>query len=198
MTNSNIKNAPYLIVCMMLITTLAGCFANPQASGFKSVFTSIKDCQSHIDSNDPNSTSYKLCPGVAGYQLILRKMGAGRKSIEVINAAQQSFPLNYQDLVTKGMFHLGQQAEWRVVESSNEATPVALVVEVHAHENLDEPDQVTTTYLAVAKISATEICVIDVVDQQDLSRQQLQQLADDAQQRACLNTPPNSSAADHQ
>jgi hypothetical protein len=118
-------------------------------------------------------------------------MGAGRKSIEVINAAQQSFPLSYQEVVTKGMFHLGEQAEWRVVERSNRTIPVAFIAEIHAHDNLDEPDQVTTIYLAVAKISTAEVCVTDVVDQQKFSREQLLQLADRAQQRACINTPSN-------
>ncbi|MCG7872264.1 MAG: hypothetical protein N0C81_00825 [Candidatus Thiodiazotropha lotti] len=190
MTKQNSKTS-YLISAITLAVILSGCFATYQNSGFKSVFTSLSNCQAFTDRTDPNSTPYKVCPGVAGYQLIVRKVGAGRKSIEIRPDSQQPFPLSYQAVVTKEMFHLGEQAEWRVAELSSGIKPVALIAEVHAHENLDEPDQVTTTFFAVAKISATEICVTDVIEQQKLSRVQLQQLADKAQQRVCIRTPPD-------
>ncbi|MEW8624525.1 MAG: hypothetical protein AB2551_02080 [Candidatus Thiodiazotropha sp.] len=190
MTKQN-SNHSYLISAITLAVILSGCFAIHQDSGFKSVFTSLNNCQSFTDQTDPNSTPYKVCPGVAGYQLVVRKVGAGRKSIEIVRDSQPPFPLSYQALVTKQMFHLGEQAEWRVAESSNGIKPVALIAEIHAHENLDEPDQVTTTFLAVAKITEAEICVTDVIDQQGISRQQLQQLADKAQQSACIGSPPD-------
>ncbi|MCG7914841.1 hypothetical protein [Candidatus Thiodiazotropha endoloripes] len=185
------SKSSFLIPAITLAVILSGCFATYQDSGNKSVFTSLNNCQSFTDQTDPNSTPYKLCPGTAGYQLILRKVAAGRKSIEILSDSQQSFPLNYQAVVTRQMFHLGEQAEWRIAHSSTGTQPVALIAEIHAHENPDEPDQVTTIYLAVAKVSATESCVTDVIEQQGFSRAQLQQLADKAQQRACIGMPPH-------
>ncbi|MEW8260024.1 MAG: hypothetical protein AB2718_11470 [Candidatus Thiodiazotropha taylori] len=190
MTKQNSKTS-YLISAITLAVILSGCFATYQDSGFKSLFTSLNNCQSFTDPTDPNSTPYKLCAGIAGYQLILRKVGAGRKSIEILSDSQQSFPLNYQQVVTRQMFHLGDQAEWRVAESSSGSEPQALIAEIHAHEDLDEPDQVTAIYLAVAKISAAESCVTDVVKQQEVSREQLHQLADKAPQSACIGSPPD-------
>ncbi|MBV2093240.1 MAG: hypothetical protein KUF72_20355 [Candidatus Thiodiazotropha sp. (ex Ctena orbiculata)] len=188
MTKQNSKTS-YLISAITLAVILSGCFATYQDSGFKSVFTSLNNCQSFTDPTDPNSTPYKLCAGIAGYQLILRKVGAGRKSIEILSDSQQSFPLNYQEVVTRQMFHLGDQAEWRISESSGGSEPRALIAELHVHEDLDEPHQVTAVYLVVAKISTNESCVTDVLEQQKVSRQQLHQLADSAQQRACIGSP---------
>lgn len=186
-TKFNIKTVSYLITAISLAATLTGCFATNQETGIESVFTNIKHCKTHTDPTDPNSTAYKLCPGVAGYQLIVRKMGAGRKSIEVITDAEVSYPLDYQDLVTKGMFHIGDRAEWRIAKDSAQARPLALIVEIHAHDDLDQPERVTTTYLALAKLSAAEICVTDVIVQGTLPAQQIDELALDAQHKPCLS-----------
>lgn len=150
----------------------------------------VTSCKQEPDMNDPNETPYLRCPGVAGYSLIVRRVDSGRKSIDVIDRRQQSHPLNYQDVISRQMFALGGKAEWRIVGSGEQQTPVALIVSVKTHENIDDPEKVTNTYLAVAKITQEDVCVTDRIVDGSLSAEQLRQIADEAPKKPCLPPQP--------
>src|SRR4051812_23336867 len=53
----------------------------------------VSACRKEIDKSDPNETPYLRCPGVGGYSLILRRVEAGRTSIDVVDPDQHVFPL---------------------------------------------------------------------------------------------------------
>ena len=61
--------------------------------------------------------------------LAVRRVGSGRRSIDVIDAAGGSHPLNY-DSLTPHMFSLGERAEWRVTTKDGQQIPVALIVRI--------------------------------------------------------------------
>jgi hypothetical protein len=184
-----------LLVSLLL---LCGCSmtdgdaaARPKAE-LQSVYTDLggASCRKKIDKTDPNETRYLACPGVGGYTLNVRRVDAGRRSIDIVDPAQRAFPLNYQEFVTRHMFTLDGQAEWRVLTKDGRQAPVALIVRVLAHEDNDNPEKVTRTYLTVAKITADGACVTDRIPESTRSEAEVRSTADSAQMRPCAPPRP--------
>lgn len=178
---------------------LSGCSATDgdtavqTKASLKSVFTDIGagSCKKEIDRTDPNETPYLVCPGVAGYALNVRRADAGRRSIDIVNPSQRAFPVNYQEVVTRYMFTLSDKAEWRVETRGGKQAPVALIVRVQAHEDNDNPEKVTRTYLVVAKITPDEACVTDKIPEGTLPEGEVRSTADSARERPCAPPQPH-------
>ena len=177
---------------------LAGCSATdgnaPARSNaaIESVFTDLGpgSCTKEIDRTDPNETPYLACPGVAGYTLIVRRVDAGRQSIDIVDAAQRGFPLGYQEFVTRHMSTLSEKAEWRVETRDGKQVPIALIVRVQAREDADDPEKVTRTYCAVAKIAPDEACVTDRLTEGAQPETEVRRAADSARERPCAPAQP--------
>jgi hypothetical protein len=169
--------------------------ARPQAA-IESIATDLSAaaCRVEIDKNDPNDTPYLLCHGVAGYALIVRSVDAGRQSIDVVDSAQRVLPLNYQEFITRHMSNLDGKAEWRVATKDGKQIPIALIVRVHAREDNDNPEKVTRSYLAVAKITPNETCVTDRIPEGAQSEADARRAADSAQARTCAPPQPPMTA----
>ena len=152
-----------------------------------SVYTDLTSqlCRKEADMTDPNETPYLVCSGVEGYALIVRRVDAGRRSIDVVDLSQQSHPLNYQDIVTRHMFSLGAKVEWRVEKNDLKRVPIALIVRVLAREDQHNPDRVTHTYLTVAKIASNAVCVTDRILLGTRSEADVRRVADSARERPC-------------
>jgi hypothetical protein len=159
----------------------------------ESVFTdlSITSCQEFLDQDDPNDTPYRKCPGVLGYTLVTRRVDSGRQSISVLTPAQEEFPLDYHEFVTRHMFHLDNKAEWRVIMTNGKKIPIALIVRVQAHEEMRQPERVTHSYLSVAKITPNEICVTDRILVDSLSPAEVRSTTDTAREKECLPAQPH-------
>lgn len=177
---------------------LSGCSARAGApavrseTGVQSVHTDlgVGSCKKEVDKSDPNETPYLLCPGVAGYALIVRRVDSGRKSIDVVDAAQRVLPLDYQEFITRHMSTLDDKAEWRVATKDGRQVPIALIVRVQAREDNDDPETVTSSYLAVAKIAPNEACITDRILEGTQSEAEVRSVADSAQQRQCAPPQP--------
>ena len=145
-------------------------------------------CTKQIDKSDPNETPYLLCPGVGGYALIVRRVEAGRRSIDVVDTAKRVLPLRYEEFVTPHMSTLDGKAEWRVATRDGKQVPIALIVRVHAREDTAAPEKVTGVYLAIAKITPRQACVTDAIPEGSRSPAEVRRAADSAQERPCA--PP--------
>ncbi len=158
----------------------------------ESVNTSLEaaSCTKTIDKSDPDETPYLSCPGVAGYTLNVRRVESGRISIDVVTADHHTFPLRYEDVVTRSMSNLADKVEWRVAARNAKQEPIALIVPVQAHEELDNPSKVSHTYLAIAKITADAVCVTDRIAEGARTMAELQSLADSSPSRPCLPDLP--------
>jgi hypothetical protein len=169
--------------------------ARPKAV-IESVYTGLDagSCKKELDRNDPNETPYLLCPGVGGFELIVRRVDAGRRSIDVVNPARRVFPLNYQEFVTRHMSTLDDKAEWRVATRDGKQVPVALIVRVHAREDNDNPEKVTHSYLAVSKIAPNQACVTDRISEGAQPEADVRNAADSAQDRQCAPLQPPMTA----
>lgn len=184
-----------VLLCVSLI--VCGCAAREDAGStrppaqIESVSSSLApaSCTKETDPNDPNGTTYLACPGTSGYRLIVRRVDAGRRSIDIVDQSGKASPLDYQEFVTRHMCTLGETAEWRVTKDSDgRQIPIALIVPVLAHEDDENPEKVTRTYLAVAKISRQETCVTGTIPEGSKPEAAVLRAADAARSSACA--PP--------
>lgn len=186
------------VIALSCYFLLSGCSVKnggqetPVQAEIQSVYTDLgaASCKQEPDLSDPNETPYLRCPGVAGYSLIMRRVDSGRRSIDVVDAAQQAFPLDYQEFVTRHMFTLGDKAEWRVAVKDGSQVPVALIVRVRAQEDGDEPEKVTRSYFAVAKIEPGGACVTDRIPEDEQPEAEVRKTADSARERPCAPALP--------
>ena len=178
----------FLLACSAQV----GSSSSPAKSGVESVYTSLTgdSCRTELDKSDPNETPYQVCPGVAGYSLIVRRVDSGRRSIDVVDPARRAHPLDYQRFVTRHMFSLGDKAEWRVAARNGQQVPIALIAHVRAREDNKSPEKVTQTYVAVAKIGPGEACVTDSVAEGSQSDAWVRGAADSAQEKKCAPPRP--------
>ena len=187
-----------VLLAGLSIVLLAACSAPDSAStgtsnaAIQSLSTPLDSgsCEQKVDKSDPDETPYLQCPGVAGYSLIVRKVESGRKSVDVVDTSQQVHPLDFQETITRAMSNLDGKAEWRVASRDGKQVPIALIVHVQARENLDDPETVTTTYLAVAKLLPNQVCVTDRIPEGTKTPEQILKIADSASDRACAPPQP--------
>ena len=174
-------------ICAFLF--LVGCFGTVAAQTNKSVYTSLaeKQCRK-IKSAEAGDDGYQgRCRGVAGYTLLLSE-GDLRQNITVITPKGAKHSLELWDVISGGFSSVGPRAEWRVSMKNGKQTPVALIVRYNASENPDQPDRLTS-YMAVSKITSTEICVTDKILAGKNANEDARRAADTAATKPCLKKP---------
>src|SRR5262245_7040065 len=127
--------------------------------------------------------STQQCPGIAGYTLLVEDDDA-RMSVTVVAPNGEQYPLVYWRFVTNAFSTLGQKAEWRVKRQSGKFVPIALIVRINANESGDPG--VTTSYLAVAKITPHAACVTDKIAPGADMNLQARVAADAAAEKPCI------------
>jgi hypothetical protein len=158
------------------------CWVTPllaSAPAVESVYTNIARCKT-VEAHEEGASSVQKCAGVAGYSLLVEDSDS-RQSVTVVSPGGKKHPLDYWQVITTGFSSLGEKAEWRVQKKGAKVRPYALIVRVNASENPEKPEQ-TTSYLAVAKITAAEVCVTDKVKTNEEARQ----AADASADKPCL------------
>src|SRR5690554_807529 len=176
---------------LLLAACLARGTSDAGAAAVRSVHTDLTApaCRTEIDKSDPNETPYLLCPGVGGYALIVRRVDAGRRSIDLVDPAGRVHPLDFQEYVTRHMSSLSERAEWRVATRSGRQVPVALIVGVQVREDAADPAEITRTYTAVAKITPDAACVTHRMPQR-VHAADLHKNADSARDVPCAPPQP--------
>jgi hypothetical protein len=151
-----------------------------------STYTNLgeKFCRT-LKSSDAEGGEYiGRCPGIAGFTLLVTE-GDIRQNITVVTPKGAKHSLELWSVVSSAFSSLGPKAEWRVKRVKNKTTPTALIVRYNASENPDKPEQ-TTSYLAVIKITTTEICVTDKVSPGARANEDARKLADESATKPCL------------
>lgn len=152
----------------------------------QSVYTSLgeKHCRK-IKSAEAGDDGYEgRCRGVAGYTLLLSE-GDLRQNITVITPQGTKHSLELWHVVSGGFSHVGPKAEWRMTTRNGKPVPVALIVRYNANEVPDDPNK-QNSYLAVSKITPTEICVTDKIPSGPTANEDARRAADTAATRACM------------
>lgn len=161
----------------------AGTFtAGDSTAAIRSVYTSLAeaDCRL-VERDEETGATSSRCPGAAGYALLVHDYDA-RMTVDVIAPDGRTHRLRYSGVITSAFSSLGPRAEWRMQKGK----PIALIVRVNAFENPDTPDR-ATSYLAVAKITAREVCVTDrIPPTTPNANEAARQAADQAASRPCM------------
>ena len=156
------------------------------AQSNQSVYTSlgVKQCRT-IKSAEAGDDGYEgRCRGVAGYTLLLSE-GDLRQNITVITPKGAKHSLELWDVISGGFSSVGPKAEWRMAMQNGKLSPVALIVRYNANEDVDAPNK-QNSYLAVSKITPTEICVTDKILPGPNANEDARRAADTAATKPCL------------
>jgi hypothetical protein len=161
---------------------LIACAVTTAAQTNRSVYTPIGDKQCRtIKSAEAGDDGYEArCRGAAGYNLLLSE-GDLRQNITVITPQGAKHSLDLWDVISGGFSSVGPKAEWRMAKSA----PVALILRYNATEDPDKPDK-RTSYLAVTKITPTEICVTDRISPGPTANEDARRAADASSTKSCL------------
>ena len=165
-----------------LLMILLVCAATAAAQSNRSVYTSIGDryCRTLKSAEAGDDGFEARCRGTAGYSLILSE-GDLRQNITVITPKGVEHSLELWTLVSSGFSSVGPKAEWRLAR----AKPVALIIRYNTSEDAESPNK-NTSYLAVAKITATEICVTEKISPGLKANEDARRAADVASTKPCL------------
>ncbi|HEY5839119.1 MAG TPA: hypothetical protein VIT19_08795 [Pyrinomonadaceae bacterium] len=171
----------------LVVFCILGCAVSASAQSNRSVYTNLgeKSCRT-IKADSSNVGSYVgICGGVSGYKLQVEE-GDLRQNIQVITPAGQKHSLDLWTVVGSNFSSLGNKAEWRVRTQRGKVVPVALIVRY----NLSSPEDSTklTSYLAVAKITASKICVTDKIAPAADANVAARAAADNSADKPCLES----------
>jgi len=172
-----------LIVTLWLLASAA--FASAQSND--SVYTSLstKSCRTIRSTSNDGGSYVGICPGVAGYKLQSEE-GDLRQNIQVITPSGKKHSLELWNVIGSGFSALGEKAEWRVKRQNGKVIPVALIVRY----NVANPEDSTkgTSYLAVAKITSTKICITDKIAPGANANVAARNAGDNAAAKPCLES----------
>jgi hypothetical protein len=171
------------------LSLLIGCAVITAAQTNRSVYTPLGDKQCRtIKSHEAGDDGFEArCRGTAGYTLLLSE-GDLRQNITVITPQGAKHSLELWDVVSGGFSSVGPKAEWRLATQNKKSVPVALILRYNASEDPDKPNKITS-YLAVAKITPTEICVVDKILPGATANEDARRAADAASTKSCLKNP---------
>ena len=161
------------------------CSVCSYAQSNRSSYTSLgeKSCKT-IKADSSGAGSYVgVCRGVGGYKLQVEE-GDLRQNIQVITPAGQKHSLDLWTVVGSSFSSLGEKAEWRVKTQKGKVLPVALIVRYNVSDPEDSTK--TTSYLAVAKITTSKICVTDKIGPGAGANAAARTAADKSADKPCL------------
>ena len=150
-------------------------------AAIRSVYTSLAeaDCRL-VEKDEETGATSSRCPGTAGYALLVHDWDA-RMTVDVVAPDGRTHRLRYSGVITSAFSSLGPRAEWRM----RDGKPVALIVRVNAFEDPETPDR-AVSYLAVAKITAREVCVTDRIPPAANANEAARRAADQSASRPCV------------
>ena len=166
------------ILLLMAVTTMA------QMNS--SVYTPLaeKQCKT-VKGPDSQTGDYEgRCRGVAGYSLIVTE-GDLRQNVTVVTPKGTRHSLELWDVISGGFSSVGAKAEWRMASQNGKLAPVALIIRYNANDDPESPNK-QSSYLAVTKITANEICVTDKINPGANANEDARRAADAAADKPCL------------
>lgn len=124
------------------------------------------------------------CRGVAGYSLIVTE-GDLRQNVTVVTPKGAKHSLELWEVISGAFSSVGARAEWRMAKQNGKLTPVALIIRYNANDDPESPNK-QSSYLAVTKITASEICVTDKIMPGAKANEDARRAADEAATKPCL------------
>ena len=155
-----------------------------------SVYTSLaaNQCRTIKPVSQQTNDYEGRCPGVAGYSLVVTE-GDLRQNVTVVTPKGAKHSLELWDVISGGFSSVGAKAEWRMGKQNGKPKPVGLIIRYNANDDPESPNK-QSSYLAVAKITATEICVTDKIMPGPTANEDARRAADASGAKPCLKKQP--------
>jgi hypothetical protein len=152
----------------------------------RSVYTPLdtKNCRTVKSANADEDDFLGRCRGVAGYALLISE-GDLRQNLIVVTPKRTEHSLELWDVISSGFSTVGPRVEWRMARQNGKLSPVALIIRYNANEDAEHPNKLMS-WLAVAKITADEICVTDKISPGANANDAARRAADSAATKPCL------------
>jgi hypothetical protein len=151
------------------------------SAAIRSVYTSLAEAECRlVERDEETGATSSRCPGTAGHALLVHDFDA-RMTVDVVTPDGRTHRLRYSGVITSAFSSLGPRAEWRM----RNGAPIALIVRVNAFEDPETPDR-ATSYLAVAKITAREVCVTARIPPTGNANAAARQAADRSASQHCM------------
>ena len=170
----------HLFVILVLLCGLQVFEAKAQSN--RSVYTPLgeKQCRTMKSAISGDDGYEARCRGTAGYTLLLSE-GDLRQNITVVTPQGTKHSLDLWTVISGGFSSVGPKAEWRISQQK----PSALILRYNASEDPEQPNKLTS-YLAVTKITPTEICVTDKIPPGARANENARRAADESAKKPCL------------
>ncbi len=131
------------------------------AHGAASLYTDLygKACKT-VELDRGSGASTRQCAGVGGYSVLVHEARA-QTSIDIVTPRGKVYPLEYWEVVTPGLSHVGRMAEWRVEERKGKVVPTALLVRLDTGNTIMEgPREKAGTIITATRIDSDGACVV--------------------------------------
>jgi hypothetical protein len=151
-----------------------------------SVYTPLaeKQCKTVKGPNSQTGDYEGRCRGVGGFSLIVTE-GDLRQNVTVVTPEGKKHSLELWDVISGGFSSVGAKAEWRMAKQNGKLRPVALIIRYNANEDPESPNK-QSSYLAVTKITPSEICVTDKIMPGPKANEDARRAADASANKPCL------------
>lgn len=155
---------------------------SPQAS----IYTPLSGPQCKVVARQAETgATVSKCPGVGGF--VLRVLvDDSRASITLVGPDKKEHPLDLWNVVTRSFSSLGPRAEWRVIHKGGKPDPIALIARVEYSDQSDPAKPAKKSALAVAKVSAEQVCVTAKIPASPNANEQAREAAGKARSQPCL------------
>jgi len=177
---------PVLDIRIVLVAVVLAASAATGAAQNRSVYTPLdtKNCRTVKSPNADEDDLLGRCRGVAGYKLLISE-GDLRQNLIVVTPRRAEHSLELWDVISSGFSTVGPRVEWRMARQNGKLSPVALIIRYNANEDAEHPNKLMS-WLAVAKITAGEICVTDKISPGANANDAARRAADRAATKPCL------------
>jgi hypothetical protein len=149
-----------------------------------SVYTPLEEKQCRTIKSAAAGDYEGRCRGVGGYTLLVNE-GDLRQNVTVVTPTGTKHSLDLWDVISGGFSSVGPKAEWRMAMQNGKLAPAALILRYNASEDPAQPNKLSS-YLAVIKITSTEICVTDKISPGPKANEDARRAADSATTKPCL------------
>lgn len=176
------KGAEVKIILMCAAWLILFCAASAEAQEIRSQYTGVSEKKCRTLEEEPGMYILLECAGAGGYKLKLADVDL-RQNLAVVTPAGKEYDLDFN---TEYFSYVSGKAEWRVKKANGKTVPAALVIRFYTQENPRNDLDVTAYFLAV-KITADEICGVDVIKASAArAHQKARQSADASSGKPCL------------
>lgn len=160
-------------------------FAGSTTAQTSAVYTNLSggNCRT-VKSDEETGSLEKRCGGFGNWSLMVLD-DDDRMSVNIVTPDQKQHELNFWWVITPAFSSLGSKAEWRVVKENGILKPLSLIVRINSTSEQNGKRE-RRSYLAVSKITETEICVVEKISEQRNANQLARDAAENAAAKPCL------------